>query len=284
MSSTNRLGLHLRLKDNLATLVEEATLLQLSCMQFFLVEQKTHQYLNFTAKDKQIFLQARQSFLKDVFIHSSYWINAASSKKDVFNLSRSLLRREIRTAKSLEIPYLVLHAGSSKGHPVTPEDPLAKVKGLQSLARMLNALLKKESDVTLLLENAAHGSKTLGNDLNDFVILKELLDHPEKIGFCLDTAHAYAYGYDLDPLDQFLAIVDQTMGLANLKLIHFNDSDNLFGSMLDKHAAPGQGNIGKKILSPFLHHKALKALPKIIEAPVGSRQTLHQIVESVNSW
>ncbi len=284
MSSTNRLGLHLRLKDNLATLVEEALLLQLSCIQFFLVEQKTHQYLNFTSKDKQLFLQARQTFLKDVFIHSSYWINAASSKKDVFNLSRSLLRREIRTAKSLEVPYLVLHAGSSKGHLVSAEDPLAKVKGLQSLARMLNSLLKKENDITLLLENAAHGNKTLGNDLNDFVILKELLDQPEKIGFCLDTAHAYAYGYKLDPINDFLATVDKTMGLASLKLIHFNDSDNLFGSMLDKHAAPGQGNIGKDVLSSFLHHKNLQSLPKIIEAPVSSKQNLLQMLKFIRSW
>ena len=284
MNSLNHLGLHLRLKDNLAALVEEAQALQLSCIQFFLVDQKTHQYVTFSAKDKQAFLQARKDFLHDVFIHSSYWINPASHNKDVFNLSKSLLRREIRTAKSLDIGYLVLHAGSSKGYLATPEDPLAKTHGLKTLARMLNTLLKKESDVTILLENAAHGSKTLGNDLNDFVQLKEYLDFPDKIGFCLDTAHAYAYGYELAPIDPFLAFVDQTMGLNNLKLIHFNDSENLFGSMQDKHASPGQGKIGQSILSPYLHHKALKRLPKIIEAPTGSKQNLLQIVESVNNW
>ncbi len=284
MSSHNNLGLHLRLKDNLASLVEEAQLLELSCIQFFLVEQKNHQYITFSPKDKQIFLSARQSFLKDVFIHSSYWINAASSKKDVFNVSRALLRREIKTAKSLEIPYLVLHAGSSKGYTATPEDPLGKTQGLQTLARMLNAILKKESDVTILLENAAHGSKTLGNDLNDFLALKGYLDFPEKIGFCLDTAHAYAYGYALSPIDELLAFVDKTMGLASLKLIHFNDSENLFGSMQDKHAFPGAGEIGQDMLAPFLHHPSIKGLPKIIEAPVSSRQKLLQIIESVSSW
>ena len=284
MNSPRRLGLHLRLKDNLAALVEEAQVLKLNCMQFFLVDEKTHQYVNFSTKDKQLFLQARQDFLTDVFIHSSYWINPASYSKDVFNLSRSLLRREIRTAKSLEISNLVLHAGSSKGYPTTEQDPLAKQKGLQTLAKMLNILLKKESEVTILLENAAHGNKSLGNDLHDFLTLKGYLDFPEKIGFCLDTAHAYAYGYDIADIDAFLAIVNQTMGLDSLKLIHFNDSENLFGSMQDKHAAPGQGKIGKQVLSPYLHHPALKSLPKIIEAPTGSRQSLLHIIDITSNW
>lgn len=284
MSFKQTLGLHLRLKDSLSALVQEASVLGLSCIQFFLVEQKEHQYVPITAKDRQTFLAARESFLRNVFIHSSYWINPASHKKEVFSLSRTLLRRELRVAASLEVPYVVLHAGSSKGHIATPEDPLAKRRGLETVAKMLNMVLKREQKVTILLENAAHGKRTLGNDLYDFLILKNLLDAPEKVQYCLDTAHAFSYGYDVAKTTKFLDFVDETMGFSNIKLIHLNDAEHALGSLQDRHAFPGQGSLGKEALLPFLHHPAFKKLPKIVEAPAAGKQTLLDNLADLAGW
>lgn len=284
MRSNNAIGLHLRLQTSLSQVIQEAADLELSCVQFFLVEQTAHQYLPITPKDKKLFLDARHSFLKQAFIHSSYWINPASSKVDIYGVSRMLLRKEIRIAQSLEIPYLVLHGGSAKGYPATPQDPLGKQQGIEALASMLNTVLKNDRGITILLENTAHGCRTLGNDLEDFVKIKQLLDFPEKIGFCLDTAHAFSYGYDLSNIEAFIDILEQTVGMDNIRLVHLNDSVFGLGSQQDKHAAPGKGLIGKNTLLPFIQHPLFSNLPKIIEPPIGDLDAMREIIADIATW
>jgi deoxyribonuclease-4 len=283
LNCNHSIGLHLRLKDTLADLVDEALNYRLSTFQFFLIKQKTEKYITLSSKEKDAFLKQRHSF-GPLFVHSSYWINPASNNKAVFNLSKMLLKKELAMAQTLQIEYLVLHAGSAKGHLPTQEDVLAKKSGLAVLAKMLNSILKKDCSVTILLENSAHGKRTLGNDLMDFVELKALLDKPEKIGFCLDTAHAFSYGYDVTPVDNFIKTVDKAMGTENIKLIHFNDSQDKQGCKQDRHALPGQGNIGKSTLSEILHHPKFKNIPKIIEAPAGSKQISLELLQEINAW
>ena len=237
-----------------------------------------------TGKEKAAFLKERRTNLKDLYIHSSYWINPASSNKETLSISKMLLKKEIRLAQSLEVGYLVLHAGSAKGYKPTKDDPDGKLQGILTLAKMLNSILKKESGIEILLENSAHGKKSIGNDLHDFAILQQELDYPEKVGFCLDTAHAFSYGYDLTALDEFVSLVDKTLGLNKVKLIHFNDSQDAHGSMQDRHAFPGHGTMGKKILQPFLHHPQLASIPKIIEGPEWDVQKTMDALEDIWSW
>lgn len=265
-------------------LIQKARAFHLSSFQFFLVKQKTQKYITLTEKDRTTFVNARRSFGSDLYIHSAYWINPAAFNKNIYALSRSLLKRELRLAQILEIKYLVLHPGSARGHHTTVEDPEGKIKGIHTLARMLNNILRNESYVSILLENCAHGKKTIGSDLNDFVLLKKELNHPEKIGFCIDTAHAFSYGYDLEPIDDFVALLDKTLGIANIKLIHFNDTYDTQGSMLDRHAIPGQGKIGKKTLQLVLHHPKLAPIPKIIEGPGGPKQISLHTLEDICNW
>jgi deoxyribonuclease IV len=284
LKSNELIGLHLRIKDSLTDLVAEALSLNLATLQFFLVKQQSNHYITLPAKEKAAFLAARATHFKHTFIHSSYWINPASYKKDVFSISRTLLRKELKLAKALEIHNLVLHPGSAKGYPATPNDPQAKQAGIAKLAKMLNTVLKKEDEVKILLENSAHGKRSIGNDLEDFAYLKQLLDFPEKIGFCFDTAHAYSYGYDIHNIPAIIDLMDKTMGLENIKLIHFNDSENTQGSMLDRHAFPGQGTIGSYSLKEFLNHPKLAHLPKIIEGPVASKAITQRILADIQSW
>ena len=93
------------------------------------------------------------------------------------------------------LSFLILfcHSGSAKGSTHYKE-------GVDILARALNILLKQEARIKVVLENTAHGKLTVGSDLTDFYELRQKLDNPERISFCVDTSHAYAYGYDIaDP-------------------------------------------------------------------------------------
>ena len=187
-------------------------------------------------------------------------------------------------AHALEVPYIVLHPGSTKGYPVNPEDPDARLRGLQALAKTLNTVLKHETNVGILLENIVIGGHGLGGDLEDFLTVKQYLNQPEKVGFCFDTAHAYTYGYALDPLEPMITLIDRTMGLEHLKLIHFNDSAHELGTQLDRHAAPGQGKIGKQQLLPILQEQRFAHIPKIIEVAAGDTAQLSTLISTITAW
>ena len=158
------------------------------------------------------------------------------------------------------------------------------MSGIQSVATMLNTLLKKEDSVQILLENTAHGNRCVGSDINDFVLIKDLLEHPEKVKYCLDFAHAYAYGYDLSDTTAFTNFLDSTIGLANIKLIHLNDSAEICASKKDKHALPGLGQIGKETIQKLINHPSFKEIPKIIEAPISTIELIPQTLQDVFNW
>ncbi len=282
---TKRIGLHIRLKEGLAQVAQEALNFNLSHFQFFLTPSPKSAYINI-GPERENFLMLKQNHFQSLFLHSSYWINPATGKAAGFAASKGLLRKEQAIAQKLEIPFLVVHGGVAKDHPTTPEDPQAKKAGIQTLAKTLNHLVKQESTVQILLENCAHGNRTIGNDFNDFLALKQELDQPEKIGFCVDLAHAFSYGYQLADTENFVQILSTTIGLDAIKLIHFNDSAELCGSKKDHHALPGHGLIGKDTLKSVVNHPTLAHIPLIIEPPHAhsSKNTLKSLLEEFNTW
>ncbi len=284
LDCNHSLGLHLRLESTLSHLVATAQAYGISTFQFFLVVEGDRKHIAPSQQEIDAFVRARRNLFGPLYVHSSYWVNPASSNKATFLLSRALLKKELALAQALEVNFLVLHAGSAKGYRPTANDPTGKQRALRTLARMLNNLMKYTGEVTILLENTAHGKKTIGSDLEDFVLLKSYLNFPEKIGFCLDTAHAFSYGYSLEPVDDFLAIVDRTMGLNALKLIHFNDTNDVQGARLDQHAFPGQGNIGKSTLQGILHHSTLASVPKIIEGSSTNQTISNALFNEICAW
>jgi len=261
-----KIGSHLRLDDSYSDMPEQAIALGADACQFFFIAQGANRYLKLTKEDKERFLELRKQV--DVFAHSSYWINPATGKLVSREVSEKLLARELKIAHALDIDYLVMHAGSAKEYGRNlPEEKVRRL-GIQATAKLLTNGLKKEKQATVLVENTAHGGKTVCSDLNDFTTLRAHLDPALPIGFCVDTAHAFAYGYDLEDTESFLALLDTTMGLENIKLIHLNDSLKPCGSKIDMHTIPGKGLIGQEALLRFATHPALQHLPIIIEPPV----------------
>lgn len=281
---TGTLGFNIRLTESFEQLIQDATELELECLQFFLLKPKKSDYIRLTAKDKLLFNDYVKKFKPLVFIHSSYWINPAAYKKDAFAASRKMLKKEIKMAQALGIKYLVLHPGSSKGFVATEADPQAKKQGLTKLAKMLDSVLKNVDDVMILLENTGHGNRTLGNSLDDFKFLLETIKQPEKIGFCFDTAHAFVYGYELGNISKIIKTLDETIGLKKLKLIHFNDAGKPCGSKVDLHAFPGEGLIGAETLRNFFNHPKIKSIPKIIEGPASNKQIMLGVINTLRSW
>ncbi len=270
------IGLHLRLTSSLSDLIKKALRLRLSCFQCFFISQATGRFIKLDNQDVKSFLTLRRTHFDALYVHASYWINLSN----IYRIRHPILERELALAKRLEFTHIILHPGSAKG-------AIHKQEGIDALARTLNAVLKKERTIQIVLENTAHGALSIGGDMHDFKLLLGKLDYPERIAFCIDTSHAYSFGYDIandKGRAAFINVLEQTIGFDNIALIHLNDTREQLGSKIDKHYMVGKGNIGKEALKKFILYPRLMAVPLLMEPPILSAEEETAIVKEIVSW
>lgn len=270
----NQIGLHLRLQDSLLHLAQHAVQLRIPFFQCFFVQQMNGRLITMTDEQIASFVAYKREHFTDLYLHGSYWINLASNRR---NGIRSFYR-ELSLAKKLEFTHMILHPGAAN-------DAREVIEGIDTLARVLNEITKKERQIEFVLENTAHGNMSVGSDIAHFGILLSKLDFPERVSFCLDTAHAYVYGYDIvHTLDEFITYVDDTIGLSRVKLIHLNDTYEQLGSRIDRHASVGEGRIGVEALKRFVLHPKIESIPLLVEPPVLSNEQEIALLNLVRSW
>jgi deoxyribonuclease IV len=267
------IGLHIRLEDTLTKVAEKAIRLNLKFFQTF-ITLTNGKYINLKEADVKQFLHLRENFT-DIYLHGSYWINLCSAK----GRGVQLLKRELRIAKRLQFSHIVLHPGAATGFKT-------KAEGVEMLAKNLNEVLASENDIQIIIENTTHGNLSIGGDLREYKQLLNLLDSPEKIKFCIDSSHAYGYGYNIttpEGLNKFGNLVEKTIGKENVKLIHLNDTKEALGSKIDKHEVPGLGNIGKDNLQTFIN-KVGENLPILLELPQQEEAENAKIINDIQNW
>lgn len=276
MDIKKRLGLHIRVGSSIVDVIEKAIMLDLPFFQSFLVVQQTGRMVHVPFADKKKFLELRRQYFGDLFCHGSYWINLAGLKYTGYRA----FERECALAKQLEFTHFILHAGTAKG-------AVDRMQGIDSLVRSLNIMLKTEKDLIFLLENTAHGNLSVGSDILDFKLVLEKLDTPERIGFCIDTAHAHVFGYDIMSMqgqENFLQFLDETIGLGRIMLIHLNDTNQKKGSFLDRHEVVGEGMLGKSALHLFIKQPQLQHIPVLMELPEIGIAKEQEVLLMVRSW
>jgi deoxyribonuclease-4 len=163
--------------------------------------------------------------------------------------------------------YLVAHPGNYKGHSVE-QGIMHFLEGVAAAAQGL-----KLGNLMLLIENTVGAGAQLGGRLEELHVMREfapkLTDVP--IGFCLDTCHLLASGFDIANeagLREMVAEADRLLGLDNVRVIHANDSKGGLGSHIDRHQNIGHGNIGLDGFRRILHHPQLRSKAFILETPM----------------
>lgn len=200
--------------------------------------------------------------VKNLVVHAPYIINLGNLKDEsTFDLAKSVLKDELYRTNYIGVKYLVLHPGAHLN--------FGEEAGLNRIVEGLNTVLENDnSDVTILLETMAGKGSELGKTFEE---LKYIIDHvskKERLGVCLDTCHVFDAGYDIvNDLDGVLKHFDEVIGLDLLKVIHVNDSKNIFASHKDRHANLGDGNIGFETLAKVVWHPLLEDKIKILETP-----------------
>ena len=190
--------------------------------------------------------------------HASYLINLCATDPVTLKRSRIALVDEIDRCAQLGIRYLCLHPGSHLG--------AGEEVGLKLIAESLKLGLKETRGkrVIVLLENTAGQGTNLGYDLEHLSWLRRRVSS-RRVGFCLDTCHLFAAGYDPGDIDGFVSV----LGLEHIHAFHLNDSKHPRGSRRDRHEHIGEGEIGSAPFRKLVRDKRLAGVPGLLETPGG---------------
>lgn len=239
------IGFHASAGGKIEKLPEKVAAVGGECFQFFSRNPYGGQVKDWE-KDKleKFFFELDKSGIQNYFIHSPYFINLASKNERIFSGSVEALKIDLERAQKIKARYVVTHLGSAKDF-VGEKDSALLAR--DRVAEGLSEIIGEEKEVSLLLEIAAGAGSIMGSSLEEIAFF--LRKFPQLGGFCLDTAHAFASGYDLRRREEIFSFFDQIekqIGLEKLKLIHLNDSGGKIGSKVDRHRHLGQGEIGEE--------------------------------------
>jgi len=269
------LGCHVSIENSLEKAPERGRELGCDAIQIFtsnqmqwkgvpVADETAEKFLNYQAEHK----------IAIVIAHDSYLVNLASPEPVKLAMSRKAFIEEIRRSQALKIPYIVFHPGSHMGAGVD--------FALRKIAESLDYAIEKTPDCRpmFLLETTAGQGTNVGNAFEE---LRQIIDysaHPERLGICFDTCHAYAAGYDLvspAKYDETFARFDDVIGLSQLKCFHLNDSKKPLGSRVDRHANLGDGFLGWEVFYRLINDDRFGNLPMILETPGGDENFAKEI-------
>ncbi len=203
----------------------------------------------------------------DLYIHAVYLVNLAAADAEIRAASIRSLSWTLGAAEQAGAIAVTLHVGSHTGR------GFANCR--KQIASALEALLQASAGSMLLLENSAGAGGTIGSDFRDLRAILADQSWDPRLGICIDTAHAFATGYDFRRPEEsirLLGSLDETVGLERLRLVHVNDSMTEAGSRRDRHANIGAGCIGPEGFANLLSHPEIRALPLILETPNPDRR------------
>lgn len=259
------LGGHMSTSGGLHKAIERAESVNSSCFQIFVKNNRQWVFPNISDQAAAEFKQKlNDSSIKMAVAHATYLINLASENIDTQKKSIECLDQEIKACDRLGINLIVMHPGSHNSR--------SKVEAIIDLAKNINAVIEKNSNTntTLLLETMAGQGSSIGSSFEDLKQVYELVDAKDKIGFCIDTCHIFASGYDIsnqDGFDKAFKQFDEILGLEKIKLFHINDSKKELGSKVDRHENILAGKIGEYAFRRIMNDKRFIDTPKIIETP-----------------
>ena len=264
-----RIGIHTSSSPRLQSAALKALELGANCFQIFSASPRMWRAAPPPPEEAEAMKQLRAEHdLRPLVIHDSYLINLASGDETIRAKSIAAFRAELERAFLIGAEYLVIHPGSHKDRTLD-EGILAIADALQEAS----AKLAPPPHFSLLLENTAGAGNTIGRTLEELKQIHELAAPrvPFPIGYCLDTCHLYASGFDVATeagLRDTVKRAEAVLGLDHVPVIHTNDSKGALASKLDRHANIGEGQIGLDGFRRILNHPKLRSKAFVLETPI----------------
>ena len=246
-----------------AAAVERAKALGCTAMQIFSSNPRSYRPSKIDIPALQTFEALRkEAGIDPCVIHTPYLINLASEDPKVLAGSITLLKADLAVAAQGGIRYVNTHLGSYGKRD--------RNEGFAAICAALETVLESiDPKVILVLENSAGAGSLAGGTIEELGALLRTIDHPQ-LGVCLDTAHAWAAGYEINSkagVDAFIGEAEEKIGLDRIHMFHFNDTEVPLGGARDRHHHIGEGNIGFEGFRALLAHRELHDKTAILETP-----------------
>lgn len=202
-----------------------------------------------------------------ILAHDSYLINLGHPETALLAKSRRAFAAEMRRCEALDIALMNFHPGSH----------LNLIPASECLARIAESIdfaLERTRGVTAVIENTAGQGTNLGFRFEQIAQILSQIRNKNRVGVCIDTAHAFAAGYDLRTpvgFSETFAEFDRIVGFGFLRGIHLNDSKSELGSRVDRHAPLGRGKMGLEPFRLVMNNRRFEEIPLILETPERER-------------
>ena len=264
------LGSHMSIAGGYYKAVDAASKAGCDVVQIFTKNNNQWKAKPLTEDDRNRFSKALADHtIKHPISHSSYLINLASAKDELYQKSINSLVLELERAEFLGLKGVVLHPGSYVDG--SPEE------GIQRIIHALKEALQQTAElrVRVLLENTAGQGTALGWQLEQLKEMITGISVPDRLGVCIDTCHLFAAGYPIQARQGYEETVSQLeslIGLDTIKAFHVNDSKRELGSRVDRHEHIGRGCIGSDAFRWLLQDKRFQNTPMYLETAKGEEQ------------
>jgi deoxyribonuclease-4 len=258
MDGSLRIGIHASIAGSYLNALESARKLGCNAMQIFSASPRMWQAgsARIPDADAAAFRARRAELgLGPLVIHANYLINLAAAQPMLRTRSIQAFHDELVRGVALGADFLVVHPGS-RGE-ATPEQAVATV--IESVKQGSKRI--SLGNLRILIENTAGMGAAVGARLEELAeILAGLKNVPAEA--CIDTAHLFAAGYDIKSetgLTSTIDLIEGTIGLERVPVIHANDSKIPLGGRVDRHENIGEGKIGAEAFARILTHPRLGA-------------------------
>jgi deoxyribonuclease IV len=260
MGGSLRIGIHTSIAGGHLNALESAAKLGCNALQIFSANPRMWAggpgAARIAEADAAAFRLRREELgLGPLVIHANYLINLAAPEPMLRTHSIQAFRDELVRGLALGADFVVVHPGA-----------FGDSRAAQGVAMVVDSIKQAskrmpESSMRILVENTAGMGTALAWRLEE---LGEIVAGLSGLGVgaCLDTAHLFAAGYDIRSeggLETTLELIERTVGLESVPVLHVNDSKIALGGRVDRHEHIGEGKIGEAAFRRILRHPRLGA-------------------------
>ncbi len=198
---------------------------------------------------------------KQVLAHDGYLINLGSPDPAAFTKSYAAFVDELQRCGRLGLTLLNIHPGSHL-------KLISEEACMEQIADAVNRAHRETEGVTVVFENTAGQGTNVGYSFEQLAFLIGHVSDKSRIGFCFDTCHAFAAGYDLRTKKTYGAAMqslEKAVGFRYLRGAHLNDAMSGLGSRLDRHENIGRGTLGLATFRMIMRDDRFEEIPLVLE-------------------